>query len=279
MGTNTQSGGFKVVIRQIWPLAVEEIKDIFSKKRSILFFILYIGMVLLTMQYIANVGNYLKENPHLEKLIEGISSFLISDKTGKTIDTYFWPIEIYVFQFVSIIQLPYWISMISCDMISTDRYRGTLRFILLRSFKSSYYFSKTFAHFMLYGIFQLCAMIVFLVCWKFMNSDKSILDMIQPCIVMYAMYLMYMLMVITVTQTISSLCVKTITAMVSCMLYWFLAAMLTHYFINISPYGGHVVGGLTLPQSDFLGTAVFNISCWIFVLTICGFGIFRSKEY
>ena len=270
---------YKVVLRQVWPLAIEEIKDIFSKKRSLLFFFLYIGMVLLTMQYIANISNYLQENPNLDELIKIISSFLVSDNTGKSIDTFAWPIEIYVFQFVSILQLPFWISMISCDIISTDRYRGTLRFILLRSFKSSYYFSKTFAHFILYALFQICAILVFITCWKVLNPELSILILIKPCFVMYALYLVFMLMVITITQTISSFCLKTITAMVGCILFWFIAAVLTHYLINISPLGGHVIGGLTLPQSDFLTTAILNSLAWTCVLTICGYSIFKSKEY
>ncbi len=266
-------------LKQIWPLTVEEIRDIFSKKRSILFFLLYIGMVLLTMKYIANIGNYIEENPRLEGLIKMISAFLVSDNTGKSIDAFLWPIEIYVFQFVTILQLPFWVSMISCDMISTDLYRGTLRFILLRSFKSSYYFSKTFAHFILYALFQLCAVLTFIICWSIMNSDQSFTALIQPCFTMYLLYLVYMLMVITITQTISSFCLKTITSMVGCICFWFIAAVLTHYFINISPYGGHVIGGLTLPQSDFLGIAVINNFIWMTVLTMCGYTIFRSKEY
>jgi hypothetical protein len=268
-----------VALRQVWPLVIEEIRDIFSKKRSILFFLLYVGMVLLTMKYIANISNYIEENPQLENLIKIISSFLVSDNTGQGVDAYIWPIEIYVFQFVTVLQLPFWVSMISCDMISTDRYRGTLRFVLLRSFKSSYYFSKTFAHFILYALFQLCAIVAFMVCWSFMNSNLSVTTLFHPCLVMYLLYLVYMLMVITITQTISSFCLKTITSMIGCIAFWFVSAVLTHYFIDISPYGGHVIGGLTLPQSDFLSIAVTNCIIWMTILTLCGYTIFKSKEY
>ncbi|MFM1847320.1 MAG: hypothetical protein RL417_794, partial [Pseudomonadota bacterium] len=124
----------QVFWRHLWVLTTEELFDLVGRKRSALTLILYLIVLIAAMYWFSRaqqrfepVTNVLAAAPQIEELRFQLSKFGLQDTVDFLIELSRYPAALWMFQLFSLLWLPTVVGLVSCDMISIDIDRGTLR--------------------------------------------------------------------------------------------------------------------------------------------------------
>ncbi len=149
-------------INQFLILVEDELKQLFLRKRALFTIILYAGTMFLVFWAVGKSKDLLVSmlyNLQIDEtqkiaLKQSVQMLKMPEDLIAKAPILNYPLPLLVYFFISLTSIPFIIPMISCDMISQDLSQGTQRFLLFRVSRFSYYWSKAFAHLILYILVQ-----------------------------------------------------------------------------------------------------------------------------
>jgi len=199
-------------LRQFFILTVDELKELFFRKRALFALILYAGTLILFFWGLSEsrkmAGDFvLTLNLPLtqkELLKQSMESFLIPSQWALKFPIFKISLPLLIYFFISVSSLPFLIPMISCDMISLDLFRGTQRFLLFRVSRAAYFFSKTLAHFLLYFILQLVILVCIIIYCAYNEISVFNLFFIKSSLNLTLRVIPLIFLFVSFTQMISS---------------------------------------------------------------------------
>ena len=124
-------------LHQVRVLTFEEIREIFGRRRSLISLVLYVvflGLMLSSFRSLAANASRIAGTDDLrgrtlDRMLEQLNNAGATEAADILMH---WPFAVITFQLLCLFCFPSLVSLVSCDMISTDSYRGTLRLLMLR---------------------------------------------------------------------------------------------------------------------------------------------------
>ena len=243
---------------QVLILTLEELHDLLFRRRAMISLILYFlgigGLVVLIGYLEKRVFTAMPAMADAQTMLPIIRQQMHQFGLGREIDLILrlkdLPGAALIIHILSLLWYPSLVSLISCDMVATDIYRGTLRFLLTRTGRTTYYFSKMAAHFFFYVVIQLLTLLaVYLTC-AYAAADfnaKAYLATIAMCM---KVFLPYLLFVVATTQYVSCSADKPARVILKLHSLWALFIVLAWLAPLASPLNGEIVLGLIAPFGE-----------------------------
>lgn len=268
---------------QTFLLLVEEMRDLFFRKRVVLGLLLY-GLIFSSLFYSLAKMETLFENKvglslqNEEFLFQIISELRIPNAYEIVQELGNFPILILVFQLLVVMNLPLIVPFMSNDMLTTDIYRGTLRFLTLRSSRLAYYVSKLLAHVLLYlGIVGLTYVALLIVVAVF-HTEFLGLDYLWGALDCLVATLPFIFGLVAGTQLISSICKKPFTALFMCELFWVLNLFILGWEPETSFFHASTLIGTIIPMSSYTPESALRASTWGLGFFTLGYLWFLKRE-
>ncbi len=273
-------------MRNLLILSIFEVKLLFRRRRTLIAFIIYIFSVLSIISSLAYYQKYFQQalltmnarNSEIRRLLD--QNFDYDPQQLQMILDFLssWPTSFWLYQVVALIFIPSLIALASSDMIAVDRYRETLRYLLLRTSRSSYYFSKVLAH---TGVY-LCLHIASLLLLLFMlistgdihNTDKYLHAVFYQTVV----FLPFTICIVSGTAWMSALCKKPQTALLLVHAFWMFCLLILGWYPNLSPFNAPNLIGIVFPAAELVSTAALGLGIWILIFSMIGYTSFVRKD-
>ncbi len=268
-----------LIIFQIIILTWEELRDILFRRRALLCILLYVigvGGIIAGIGYLesqmtvklAQISNPEAQMAVIRDLMyqHGLQrEYELMMALGKL------PGAIVLMHIFTLLWLPTFVALVSCDMVATDLYRGTLRYLVVRTSRGAYYVSKLIAHFILYVILQIFALGgVFLICVQ-KAKDFNFENYFSATMVFFSIFLPYLWFLLATTIFISTLSAKPARTIMKLHLVWIAFLVLAYFSPDATPFSTEVVLGLVTP---FFGLGIKSavvLSLWAFGFSAAGF--------
>ena len=273
-------------LRQLFLLTVDELGQIFLRKRFLLALILYSGLLLLAflaihqgkrfvMAAIPSMGLDMEQSFILEQALQRLS---LPESAVKDHPILGYPLPLLIYFFISLFSLPMLIPMISCDVISQDLARGTQRFLLFRVSRGAYFWSKALAHVLSYLLLQASLLLLLLgVCGLYAREILSF-SLLKGGVVLSLRLIPVILVFVAFTQAVSAQFSSPLKSLIVNNLLLLLMAIL----LSIKPflsffYSPLWVGLLSYDPRPFL-MAVSGFLLWCVLFWSLSFGLFYVKK-
>ncbi len=269
-------------LSHLWILTLDELSQLFTRKRALIAFVLYVVMVGFVIYGFSRIDStmtdFLQERgiPKLngKNLLAHGGNFPGREVVSQLLD---WPITFVLFQFFAAIWMSELIALVSCDVISRDRERGSLRFLFLRTSREAYYFSKFLAHFLLYVCIHIVSLALLSLASIFLSDGLSFLGVLEPFLSYSWSLIPLLALTLALTVFASSLSRSIVGALLIIHLLWIPVFILLTWEI-IPLFSWKMVVGIVAPFGQF---ALMNgIGNTVLALTffVSGFLLFRRAE-
>jgi ABC-type transport system involved in multi-copper enzyme maturation permease subunit len=263
-------------------LTIEEMREIFGRRRSLISLVLYVvflGLMLSSFRSLAANASRIAGTDDLrgrtlDSMLEQLNN---AGATEAAEILMHWPFAVITFQILCLFCFPSLVSLVSCDMISTDSYRGTLRLLLLRSSRQAYYLSKLIAHVSVYMLLQIVSLLaLFLICVT--ATDFSTTGFLEASLHYVAVFIPFMLFLVSGTELVSGFCRRPATALFGVHILWIVLLTVTFRFPDFTPFHWRALLGLVLPSGEYLIDSIVRMGIWTVGFTALGLGIFLRRE-
>ena len=269
-------------LSHVWILTVDELTQLFARKRAIIAFILYVIVVGFVVYGFSSVDQtitaFLKEQnaPRLnaKQILESLKDFPQKEMIKTLLE---WPITFPLFQFFAVIWMSELIAIVSCDMISLDKERGTLRFLFLRTSRSALFVAKYLSHFLLYVTVHALSLAVLVATTIYMSNELTVADCLSP-LTLYSLSLMPLIaLTLAITLLASATSSSIIGALLKIHIFWLpIFFLLAYSFIEV--FSWKTIVGIIAPFDNFfLANLVGNLSLTAIIL-VGSFRLFRNAE-
>ncbi|MCB0332948.1 MAG: ABC transporter permease subunit [Bdellovibrionales bacterium] len=267
---------------QLWILTLDELGQLLRRKRALIAFLLYILVVGLVIYGFSSVDSsitqFLEERsvhkPKGKDLLAHAGNFPGREVVAQLLD---WPITFVLFQFFAALWMSELIAMVSCDVISRDRERGSLRFLFLRTTREAYFFSKFVAHFLLYAGIH-CFSLGLLAIFSLLLSDELTFFGVLHPFLSYSWSLMPLLaLTLALTIFASSVSRSIVGTLMIIHLLWIPLLILVTWEV-IPLFSWKMIAGIVAPFGNYalmngLGNGLLALMFLSF-----GFYLFRRAE-
>lgn len=259
-----------VFIKQTWILTFEELRELLSRKRSLITLILYLVIVFLFLQLLVKMeegvfpklGMLSLQSPGNVALVSKLKSAGLNEALELAVKLSAWPKSFWLFQSFSIFWIPILISMVSCDMISIDIYRGTLRYVLTRTSREAYFVSKFLAHFLVFSFLHLFALVALTINAMITLDAFQFSNYLMPAIKYFLSFQPYLLVILSGTILISSFTRKPMNAFIRIQLFWSVFLFLLLIDPIFSPFYYKVTLGVFAPFEFHLIDSALYSGVW-----------------
>jgi ABC-type transport system involved in multi-copper enzyme maturation permease subunit len=276
---------FHRFIRHVLILTQEELRDLILRKRAMMSLFAYvwvIGFVVLGLVYVEerlrpSIGFFRNEagarNQALDWANEngfGELARIIGELGG-------WPSSVVISQVLFLLWFPTLVALVSCDMVAIDVYRGTLRFLLLRTSRLAYYFSKLLAHFLLYLMLYGITVVALIVVSAARDPLFSVALYARPMALNAMVLVAFLLFLVASTQFVSCWSAKPMNAVVRLHLLWI--AFIGVLFIApwASPFWSPISTGLVAPVFGHEWRTVLGMLVWTGISCVGGLTFFLRR--
>ena|GEM_PF-4783897 len=175
------------------------------------------------------------------------------------------PFAIWIFQFVSILWYPIFITILSFDCIAADIQRGTQRFVIQRTSRASYLSSKFLAHFIFYALLHLLALALMCgACAIWLPHLPILFPALRYGLIMLA----FILLISCATVFVSSACRSAGKSLVWIHLFWIVTPLAGLFIGWLNPLRGDWLIGLMMPDAQYGNPALIGFSVWSVSLVI-----------
>lgn len=267
----------RVFCRHLWVLTTEELRDLVWRRRSSISLVLYLVVLCAAMYWFSRaqsrfepVTNILAAAPQLEELRFQLAKYGLQDTLDFIVELSRYPASLWMFQLFSMLWLPTVVGLVSCDMVSIDIDRGTLRFVLQRSSRLAYYLSKGLAHLLLFVGLQAISMIGLIVICAMTATNFELGDYLT----LGARYLLvsipFIVFVVASTQWVSSWTRKPMSAIVRLNILWVIFFVLLGWNADLSPLSQRSLVGLMLPFQTYGATSAISLIAWGMIFAVLG---------
>jgi len=188
-----------------------------------------------------------------------------------------WPASVVISQLLFLLWFPTLVALVSCDMVAIDVYRGTLRFLLLRTSRLAYYFSKLFAHFLLYVMLYSITVVALIIVSAVRDPLFSFSLYAGPMALNALVLVSFLLFLVASTQFVSCWSSKPMNAVVRLHLLWI--AFIGVLFIApwASPFWPTISTGLVAPVFGYEWQTVIGMLVWTAISCLGGLAIFMRR--
>ncbi len=279
------ASSFGRFVRHVAVLTEEELRDLLLRRRAMLSLLLYlavIGAVMLSLTYVEerlrpSLGFFNDGNGERNRLLEWAQLNGFGDLARIIAELGSWPSPVVISQFLFLLWFPTLVALVSCDMIAIDVYRGTLRFVLLRTTRLAYFVSKTVAHLILYLILYVISIAVLLVLSVFRDPLFRIEWYARPVLLMAVAMVPFLLFLVASTQFVSCWSSKPMNAVVRLHLLWVLFFGLVFFIPWATPLWPKISLGLIAPFFGHQWLAIGGMLGWSALFGGCGWLLFRRR--
>jgi len=260
-------------------IAVFEWRRVFATKRGwIAILALLLVWLLVLMYVIAPAARYIS-NPDTSALID----LLIGDRV-ESLRT--WPTpEVALYWIISLYLLPFFAVIISADQMASDRARGTLRYLLLRTSRSELFFGRFIGQSVLMLLLVLASFGSVLALIALYSADR-ITVALQDLIVVVPSVWLVLLPFVAVMALLSVVAKSALQAIVYWVIVWIVITITVGYIQR--NYGPFPLLEWMLPGSQ-LSSMIKNYSAHKFelasipvihtiVLLVVGWWVMRGRD-
>ena len=255
--------------RHLWVLTTEELYDLVWRRRSCISLILYLLVLCAAMYWFSRaqtrfepVTNILAAAPQLEELRFHLSKFGLQDTLDFIVELSRYPASLWMFQIFSLLWLPTLVGLVSCDMVSIDIDRGTLRFVLQRSSRLAYYLSKGLAHLLLFITLQAISMIGLIVLCILTSKGFELQDYLTLGFRYFLISIPFIVFVVASTEWVSSWSRKPMSAILRLNILWVVFFVLLGWYPDLSPLTQRSLIGLVLPFEQYGLLSAGSLLAW-----------------
>lgn len=275
----------QVFIRHLWVLTTEELYDLVWRKRSCISLVLYLVVLIGAMYWFSRaqsrfvpLSNVLAVAPQIEELRFQLSKFGLQNTVDFIIELSRYPASLWMFQLFSLVWLPTLVGLVSCDMVSIDIDRGTLRFVLQRSSRLAYYLSKGLAHLVLFLSLQVASMVGLIVICAFTAQDFELGDYLALGARYFIVSIPFILFVVASTEWVSSWSRKPMSAILRLNILWVVFFVLLGWNGDLSPLSQRSLVGLLLPFQEYFVSSMGSLLGWASAFGFLGLVGFLRRD-
>lgn len=270
-------------ISQTSALAREEVIDLLRRPRALLSLILHLGMVLLTVKAFlrvdVEVSSVVSRDDRVAVMVsELLSKLSIVSSQNMATELLSWPLSLPLLQFLLVLWLPTFVTLVSCDMVSTDLSRGTLRFILNRSTRRAYYVSKYLAHCFFHILLQALIFVLFVGATLAITHDVPVDRLFRPALTLFVLSVPYLCFLVAVTEAVSCLSKRPFVAILLLHIFWSVVVGVIIFVRNQPLLRWEYFLGLIVPFQGYGADSFVAFSVWGFALLIIGMLNFQRRE-
>lgn len=252
----------------------DELIQIYLRKRALLSLILYFVIIALVIRLFLWIQAKASFGvPHAE-LYAVLRQRLSEQITNPEILRYLnvldglqgLPLALVMLQLFSFFWLPTLVSLLSCDIISLDVSRGTIRFLLLRATRSSYLLGRVLAH-TIAGLLIHAVTIGFLYLLStllFPSADHS--EYLPVSMRYLFVSAPFLFLSVAVASLVSSVTRRALTSLLLIQLVWLGLLLVARIHPLLSPFHPSLLIGFFSPYSP-----EYHIASGGFLLWGCGF--------
>ena len=190
-------------MRQMGLLILQELQQTFASKRGLITTGVFLAVWVLILLYPVRYAAYAMVNPDIKPFFLSALEFF----GLRTLST--WPVkELAVYWVFALYNFPLFVIMVSVDQMISDRARGGLRFILLRTDRTTLLLGRMLSHIFIHSILLLSTLVICsgLVLY---NDVNNAVPLIQTAPLVYVNLLLMVLPFIAL-MTFLSVVMKTI---------------------------------------------------------------------
>ena len=269
-------------IRHIFLLSREELLDLWGRRRALLSIALYLCFVALSIYGLRQIDDTIQQvlqragapASSTEELIKLLSQLEQKNLLARLLE---WPIAYPLFQFFSLLVLPTLVALTSCDLISTDLSRGTLRFLMLRTTRAAYFFSKFLSHCFIYFVLHLVAVVLLTLTLLSFTESVTFADCMEPMLFSIGLMIPFILFLVATTQCVSTFTKRAFSTLLLLHILWLFVIPVT---ANLLPLGmsAEVFAGLIAPFDGLGLEATGVLSGWAVAFLGATYWYFEYRE-
>lgn len=277
--------GCLIFFRQTIVLLLEELRELFTRKRSLFSLASYVGFTLLVFSGLARAmhrareavgGHSVLDEPQM--LVDRFGHSMPPDLYNVLSQLTSVPAPIVIYQCLSLVVLPTLVAMVSCDMISIDIYRGTLRYVMLRASRSAYYGSKVLAHVVLYSALHLLTMLGLLFVLSKSDGSFSAFAHMPISLAYVGITVPAIWFMVALTAWVSSWCRRPISALLLIHLFWIVLLAVMVKWPEFTPFYSKITVGLVAPFEEFIPRTFAGMTAWALAFTAAGYSGFHRRD-
>lgn len=264
-------------------LSIEEVREIFFRRRAFVSLILYIAFLFLMFSSFrhltASARLLIGEENTRSQLLTLIFEQLYRLGIGSAVEQLlYWPAAVIVFQVLCIFWYPSLISLVSSDMVTTDIHRGTLRFLLLRGSRGAYYWSKLLAHIGLYVFMHIVTLLVLMLVCVWADTGVRPDELVSPGMKYLLVFIPFLFFLVAATQFVSVFCRRPATALLGVHLLWIILLLPVYVAPDFTPFHWRAMLGLVVPIGEYAFDAQVRFVLWGLGFALLGFARFYRRE-
>jgi ABC-type transport system involved in multi-copper enzyme maturation permease subunit len=184
---------------------------------------------------------------------------------------------LWIFQMFSLLWFPTLVALVSCDAIALDVYRGTLRYVLLRSTRSSYFAAKMVSHFVLYAVLQALSLVVVLV-YSLWDGSQGKAESLRLAVQYFIVFLPFLWCVLAATLFMSSFARRPMNALIRIHVLWVAFIFIVAVEPWASPLWSKLVLGLFVPFDNYPLMTAVGYTLWGALFSLVGLLIFKRRD-
>lgn len=282
------------LLHQTLVIAADELRDVASRWRTIIAVGLTIALSLFVALSISKIESTLGTPIDLNKMLDdtrpSFHQFFITIGKAELIP-YFerellpllyqiasFPLALWLTQIYLACMIPSIAAFVSSDMIAGDLQRGTLRFLLLRSRRSSYLLGKVLAHAVLYGAVFEMTLLITAACLGLFGKFGVVQTLTQWLVPLSVTGIPFVVMSVTVTGWVSALLRRPFTVLLLVHVVWLLFIVMLPLAPHLSPLSPDVMVGLLVPRGKAVWISAAASLAWSAVFIILGLLVVRARE-
>lgn len=256
---------------RIWTIANYELTRLFNTKRGWMALIAFALVWYFILRYPVYYASSFMSQPELEDTLRQVFGMVGADKLLS------WPVpELAVYWIVSLILYPIFALFITSDQISSDRARGTLRFIVLRSTRFELFFGRYLGQLFILSILVFATLVASSLMATY--RDPALASSLANHFGFIFFHMVFVLApIVAVTALTSVLCQSarsaTFLAIIGIGLSVILVAVATYYlpqlsFLDDILLGAQIADLATSSGIDSLSHLILPVSQTVILLTI-----------
>lgn len=273
-------------IRQIFLLAFDEAREALFRRRAFLSLLMHLGLVLLLFlgvqkaeqQATEALGGQVGVADALKRGVQALGSQAHPDVKSIVDDISSVPLSLLLVQLLTILWFPTLISLVSCDMVAIDVYRGTLRYILLRVSRVTYYVSKFLAHSFLFAVIHGLSLAILVIYVCLTVPEISFVEYSSMALRYGLVFVPAIMFLVAVTGLISSFCRKPLTALMLIQVFWVILVLLFFKWPHALPLSPKITSGLFAPSMKYVLPSVGGFLAWTAGFLAFGMLTFSRRE-
>lgn len=275
-----------LLLRHIIILCSDELREIMLRRRSLLSLGFYFLSIAASLWLIFRVQTVLgggfahidTGSPGYQELSRLVRQWGLEEAFAVFVSMSQVPDALWIFQIFSLLWFPTLVALISCDLVAIDVYRGTLRFLLLRTSRAGYFFGKMLSHLLLYILLQALSVVLMFFIALRMDPSFTVVETARVALQYFIVFIPFIWCMVAATQWISSWSRRPMNAMVRVHVLWVVFLMVSVKASWLTPFWSDMVLGMFSPYGAYPIKAFLGYLAWGFGFTALGYLGFARRD-